>query len=840
MFGFGISFAQTGEINGHVKDNKGNPVSGVQVSVSNSRYFALTDSLGFYSIKTNAEPRIFISFYRIDYAGYGIEFSLKAGEEKTIDAFISKSTELVDTVQIVDKKKEKKLTEVSMDAKLMGKIIGPSEDALSLVKSLPSVNSNNELSSAYSVRGGNFDENLIYVNGIEVYRPFLIRNGEQEGLSFVNSDLVENITFSAGGFDAKYGDKLSSVLDITYRDPKKIQASFSASLLGGKVHLENRHNKFSYIMGARYKTNTYLLKTLDTDAEYRPRFFDYQAFLNYKVSDKIKVGFLGNVSNNQYQMVPKSRTTSFGGLSEAYQLYVAMDGKEVNQFYAYFGALSVDAQPNKKSNLKFSISAFRTLEEETFDVYGAYQLGQLETNQASDEFGKVTDVVGNGSFLNHTRNYLTANIYNFTHSGNYTWKPGKLLWGASYQHEQFDDDLLEWQYQDSADYSMPLSNSGDINLPYYVQSIQALSNNRIMGFVQNNWELLKKTKSKLFFNTGLRANWWDYSGQLLWSPRISLMYMPSNWTKDSTGKDIRKKRQLTYRLAWGYYYQPPFYREIRNLQGQVMPDIRAQKSIHYVGGMDVDFKMWKTPFTWRTELFYKQLDDLIPFEVDNVRIKYFGENSAQGYAAGMESRINGEFVNGLESWFSFSLLKTEERIDNFTYTEYYNISGEKIIKNYTLDTQVADSLTFNPGYLPRPTDQRFSVKIFFQDKMPKFPAFKVNLNFIYAGGMPFGPSGSVKSRSAFRIPDYRRVDIGFTYDIVEQGQFRKGKNLVDIPPKHVLRFFNEFWIRLEVFNLLNINNTISYFWVSDVHNRQYAVPNYLTARIINLRISGTF
>ena len=833
--------AQLGEVRGTIKDDKGNPISGVQVNLSNSKYYIFTDSLGFFSLKTTPQSRIFVSFSHISYNAYGEEFSLLLDQVKTLSIKLKSSSEIIDTVVIKEKKKEKLIQEIAINSKLLNKVVSASDDALSLVKSLPGVASSSELSSSYSVRGGNFDENLIYVNGIEVYRPFLIRNGEQEGLSFVNSDLVQNITFSAGGFDAKYGDKLSSVLDIQYREPKDFKASFNLSLLGGKAHIENKvGDKFTYIMGARYKTNSYLLGTLDTKAEYNPRFFDYQTYLTYRPTSKIKFGFLGNISSNRYEMTPVSRQTTFGGINQAFQLNVSLDGNEINRFDAYFGAVSMDVQASEKAVLKFSASVFNTSEEETYDVVGAYSLGELETNLASENAGEVSEVVGTGSFLNHTRNFLKADIFNFTHNGNLTWKPGKLLWGASYQHERFKDDLLEWKYVDSADYSIPLGSDSAIELPMYIQSNNQISTNRIMTYVQNNWTLLKNSDSKLTLNTGIRSNWWDYSEQLLFSPRVSLLFSPSNLTLDSIGNSVRKKRQITYRLAWGYYYQPPFYRELRNLQGQVMSEVKAQKSIHYVGGVDFDFKMWQTPFTWRTEGFYKELDQLIPFEIDNVRLKYFGENSGKGYATGLESRINGEFVNGLESWFSCSFLKTEEKIDNFTYTEYYNVSGEKIINNYTVDTKVVDSVKFNPGYLPRPTDQRFSFKLFFQDRMPKFPAFKVSLNFVYASGMPFGPTGSVKGRSAFRIPAYRRVDIGFSYDIIEDGKLRKGKKLVDIPQKHLLRAFHDFWIRAEVFNLLDINNTISYFWVSDVHNRQYAIPNYLTARLINIRISGTF
>ena len=832
-----IGLAQLGTINGTLINKKGYAIEGVQVTISNSTHFTFSDSTGKFSIKTKASKRLFVAFSHLSYNSTGQEISLGEGQVQTLNLTLEPAFETTDTVEIKTKQ-TKKIKEVEIQAELIDKVVSPSDDALAIIKQQASVASNNELSSAYSVRGGNFDENLIYVNGIEIYRPFLIRSGQQEGLSFVNSDLVKSLTFSAGGFDAQFGDKLSSVLDIKYREPKSFKASVNASLLGGRAHIEgNVNNKFSFIMGTRYKTNSYLLGTLDTEAEYKPQFFDYQTYLTYRPTNKVKISFLGNISSNRYEMNPVSRQTNFGGINQAFQLNVGLAGQEVNRFDAFFGALNLDIQASDNVVLKFSGSAFSTSEEETFDIAGAYELGELEINQASESFGEVSSVVGTGSFLDHTRNFLDAEIFNVSHHGIMSWRPGKLLWGTSFQQEHFKDDLLEWKYVDSADYSIPTAPSDEITLNKYLQSKNELTTNRINAYVQNNWELLKKSESELYLNTGARANYWSYSKELLVSPRASLIYVPSKKTTDSTST---YKGQLSYRLAWGYYYQQPFYRELRNLQGQIMPNVKAQKSIHYVGGVDYDFNMWKVPFTWRTEAFYKQLDKLIPFEMENVKLKYFGENSGQGYAAGMETRINGEFVQDLESWFSFSLLKTEETIDNFTYTNYFNDAGEQIVFGVTDDQVITDSTVIEKGSMPRPTDQRFSFKIFFQDRMPKFHSFKVHLNFVYASGLPFGPSGNVQARNAFRIPAYRRVDIGFSYDIVENGKCRKNNKLVEVPHNHFLHVFDDLWIRAEVFNLLDISNTISYFWISDIHNRQYAIPNFLTQRLINVRLSATF
>ena len=838
----GILYAQTGIVKGYVRDKEGNAIQGALVIAAHETHYVLTDTAGFYLLKIKAQDKIFLSFNHISFAPFAQQIDLKAGQTITVDVQLKEMYFESDTVFVSEKKTPRAENQVEIDQEILDDFVSPSDDALAAVKSLASVSSNNELSSAYNVRGGNFDENLIYVNGIEIFRPFLIRSGQQEGLSFVNSDLVKSLKFSAGGFDAIYGDKMSSVLDIEYREAKKTAASVNLSLLGARASVEGLiKEKFSFIMGARYKTNSYLLGTLDTQGEYQPQFFDYQTYFTYRPNEKIKIGILGNLGANRYQFVPQSRSTTFGGINEAYQLFVAMDGNEVNQFNTYFGALSFDYQVSLKTLLKFSVSGFSTNEQETFDVEGAYELGELETSLASDQFGEVSQVVGNGSFLEHARNYLFANIYGANHQGIHYWRGGKLLWGINYQQEQFRDGILEWKYVDSADYSVPVSSGAFLNLSEFRQSSNALKTERGAAFLQNNWELLPKSKHQLFLNTGIRVSYWSFAQQTLLSPRASLVFIPGRTSAVADSTSIpQKKGQLSYRVAWGYYYQPPFYREIRDYDGKVVDGIESQKSIHYVAGVDYEFTKWKVPFTWRSEIYYKQYEQLIPFEMENVKLRYYGNNNAKGYAAGIESRINGEFVEGLESWFSFSLMKTEEIIDNYDYTVYYNDEGNRIYSGFTENAVVVDSATFSRGWMPRPTDQRASFKIFFQDKMPKIPSMKVHLNLIYATGLPFGQSQSVEGRNAFRIPDYRRVDIGFSYDIIEKGKLRKGTRLIELSESHFLRFFESLYFRAEVFNLLDINNTVSYYWVSDINKRQYAIPNYLTQRLINIRLAGKF
>lgn len=829
-------------VKGKIVNTEGNPIANVQVIITQTQKSAVSDSLGNYTIEVSVGKEQEISFNHISYLPFAKPIFVNPGEQKTLNITLTSYAIQSETVVIQGKRKDK-ANEIIIDKKAAENVVTASDDGLGFVKSLASVSSNNELSSSYSVRGGSFDENLIYVNGIQVYRPFLVRAGRQEGLSFVNGDMIESIAFSAGGFDAKYGDKLSSVLDITYTKPDSLMGRVNLSLLGTRLTIGDKHKKFSYIVSGRYKSNAYLLGALETDGIYQPRFYDVQTYLNYDVSKKWSVGFLGNLSLNQFKMVPQTRTTRFGGINQAFQLTVDFNGQEISDFLTNFGALTFDYKPfgNDSTLLKFTSSGFQTKESETFDIEGTYKLNELETNFGEDDFGQIADLLGEGSFLDHSRNFLNAVIYNFEHTGHNVWKKGTFRWGAKLQHETIEDELLEWRNQDSAGYSVPYSPDGDLRFEEYLISKNKISSKRYSGFIQNDWKFLQKNgKSQLFINTGLRANYWDYNEQLVLSPRASITYSPSSLKLDSNDNYIRDSTTFSYRLAWGYYYQPPFYRELRDFSGNINPEIRAQKSIHYVAGVDYDFYAYNRPFTWRTEAYFKDMYDIIPFDVENVRIRYFGENSAKAYAYGIESRINGEFIKGLESWLSMSFMQTQEDIKNDYYYKYYNQNGEEIVSGFTLDETVDDSIKFTRGYMPRTTDQRFSFKIFFQDEMPRFQQLKVHLNLIYNTGLPFGTPGSAKDRNTLRLPDYRRVDIGFTYQIVQDGMLYKKQGKVDMPEHHFLRFFKDVGLRFEVFNLLDITNTIGHLWVSDINNREYAVPNALTQRLVNVRFNASF
>ena len=800
LFASFISNAQT--IKGKISDINNIPLPAVNISIIDLKGGITSDNNGFYSISIKPNRSHVVAYSFVGYQTEKVRIPmLKKGQEYVLNIILKESNTLLDDIIVKDQKSRKNnLSRIK--TKHVEVIPGSSGGIESVLKTLPGVSSANELSSQYSVRGGNFDENLVYVNGIEVYRPFLIHSGQQEGLSFVNSDLVGSILFSAGGFSAKYGDKMSSVLDIKYKQPKKISSSVSMSLLGGSAHLEgiSKNRRLSYLLGLRHKSNQYLLNSLDTEAEYRPRFSDLQTFINYKLNTNWDISFLSNISSNQYQMIPQDRNTDFGTFNEALRLTIFFEGQELDKYQTYFGALSTKYNPNTKLKLELTASAFQTYEEENFDILGEYWLYQLDNNLGSDNFGDVAFDRGVGKYINHARNSLDARVLNFSHKGNYSEKDKNINWGLKFQNEKIDDKISEWTLIDSAGFTLPHPYDS-IGLPSNPNQ-QVLMNEllktdiSISSFRQSGYLEYSQDINNLSLNAGTRSSYWSYNEELLVSPRISLAYAP-NWEKD-----------VVFRLASGIYYQSPFYRELRYPSGEVNQNIKSQKSVHYVLGSDYLFYKWGRPFKWITEIYYKKLDDLIPYKVDNVRIQYLAENNSKGYATGIDLKINGEFVSGVESWASLSIMKTEEDIIGDSYID-------------------ENGNTVYPGYIARPTDQRVNFSLFFQDYIPGNMNYKMHLNMIYGSGLPFGPPKSEKYQDVLRIPDYRRVDIGFSAVLKSENKRSRLR---------FMNILNSAWLSAEVFNLLDINNTVSYLWVSDVGGRQYAVPNYLTRRQVNLKL----
>ena len=801
-----LLFSQT--LKGVITDKANSPIEAVNVSILNEKGGTSTNHIGEYQLKIKPNRSFIISFSFIGYQSIKIRIPmLKMGQEYVLNQQMDPQSFIKDEIIIHDKQSRKKtLTRIKpKHAAIIPSSIGGVE---SLLKTLPGVSSANELSSQYSVRGGNFDENLVYLNDIEVYRPFLVRSGQQEGLSFINPDLVGSILFSSGGFDAKYGDKMSSVLDIKYKTPKRFGASLNMSLLGGSAHFEgiSKNNRFSFLTGIRRKTTQYILSSLDTKADYKPTFTDIQTFLNYNISSDWSIGFLGNISNNTYKMVPEDRNTEFGTLNEALKLTIYFDGQEIDTYKTYFGALSSSYHPNEKLKLKFTTSAFRTFEQENFDIMGQYWLYQLDNSLGSENFGDVKYDRGVGTYINHARNSLSATVMNFQHSGNFNSKNTKIRWGFRIQKEEIEDKISEWNLIDSAGFTLPhtpdsVGYEDPILQPSLIVSVNDLLKTTINLSSYRNSAYLQYSKDIGSFSltSGMRGNYWSFNEELILSPRISLAYIP-NWKKD-----------VVFRSAAGIYYQPAFYKELRGLDGTINRDIKAQKSTHYILGADYLFYSWGRPFKCVSEIYYKQLENLIPYKVDNVRIRYLPYETSNGYASGIDLKINGEFVPGIESWASISIMKTEE----------------DIVGDYYTDT---DGNEKEAGYIPRPTDQRVNFSLFFQDYIPKNPTYKMHLNLVYGTGLTFGPPKSEKNQDILRIPPYRRVDIGFSKEIIKEGEKKKG----------FLKHFDAIWLSLEVFNLLQINNTVSYLWVSDVSGKQYAVPNYLTTRQINAKLIFSF
>jgi hypothetical protein len=743
------------------------------------------------------------------------------------------------------------------------------------------VSSNNELTSSYNVRGGNYDENLIYVNGIQIYRPFLVRSGQQEGLSFINSAFVENISFSAGGFDAHYGDKLSSVLDIQYREPVDFGGSAQASFMGGQAHLEGTFGKKrgNFITGARYRANSYLLSSLPTKGDYNPTFFDYQLLANYYLNfnsqdSYTKLFVLGHYSTNNYRFVPTTRETSFGTVNEAYQLRVFFEGEEETKFKTFTAATGVEWKKNKQFKMNFVASVFHSIESEHFDILGEYWINQLETDPSKEEFGDSTSNVGVGGFLDHARNDLNVWIGNLYLTGQYDFKRKEKLnkydlksnayssirWGTKGQYEQFTDELSEWHLIDSAGYSIPQGQSDEVELLEVIKQTNYVESFRFTSHIQfsQNWIVRKNLKvdlkkkfrtdstkeelhitkeifnspAKFTINLGTRAGLRTYNNEYWVTPRMSLTYTPRSYLikDDSTVT----RRNVKLRFASGLYYQPPLYRTMRGILGTINPEVVSQKSFHNVFGADVYFNMWNRPFKFVTEAYYKYMWDVVPYEIDNVRIRYYGENSAVAFAYGVDAKLHGEFIKGVESFFKVGYLKTSEDILNDDYQMYLNSEGDTIIPGYTFNDTPVDSILQSPGWIPRPSDQRLTFALFFQDQMPGAENFKVSVNMTIGTPLPYGPPTYERYKDVLRSNSYLRVDLGFMYDFINPQNKEKFKE------KKVWGKFEQLTVSLDAFNLLGINNVISYQWLQDIGGRYYAIPNNLTGRRVNLRLIARF
>ena len=804
-----LVFSQTATIKGVILDSNNNPVDNVNIKAGD--HGAQTNANGFYLLKIPVNQDFTIEFTHITFKKVVSIFNLKNGEEIEFNPVMNVSIEQIGTVIINTNRRKDVEGIVTLDPETIRKIPGANAGIENLLLTLPGVSNNNELSTQYAVRGGNYDENLVYVNGIEVYRPFLIRSGQQEGLSFVNTDLVQNVDFSAGGFQAKYGDKLSSVLDITYKTPIQFEVNADLSLLGGSVSYENmsKDSKFTSIVGLRYRDNGLLVNAKETETNYDAAFADVQTYLTYKFTDKFHFSFLGNASLNKYNYQPQTRQTNFGTLADPIALLVFYEGEEKDKYQTVFGAFNSQYFVNDNLTLNLTASAYHTTEEEYFDILAQYRLGEVNTNIGDEDLGEVEFSEGIGSQLNHGRNDLDAFITNIEHKGDFKINDHRIEWSAKYTHEDIRDRLVEWEMIDSAGFSIRPPKTVPINEQPYIpysgplesfQNVRATNNtqiNRLQAYVQWSKRSTLGT-SDLWYNAGVRIHKWTVDGtgiatsnQTVFSPRAQFAIKPF-WEKD-----------MLFRIAAGIYYQPPFYRELRDSEGMVQPNVKAQKSFHLVAGNDYSFKMWDRPFKLTTEAYYKNLTDVNPYTLENVRIRYRANNIAKAYAYGLDMRLNGEFVPGTESWFSFSYLKTEENIEN-------------------------------KGYISRPTDQRLKFAALFQDYVPNIPSMKMYLNLVYNTGLPGGsPSYADPYQYQVRLPAYKRADVGFQFVLVDDD--KKKFNSGWKKPFKALSF------GIEIFNIFDVQNSITNTWVRDVYSkRQYAIPNYLTPRVFNVRTTMKF
>ncbi|WP_418542576.1 TonB-dependent receptor [Parabacteroides goldsteinii] len=780
------------KITGYVRDADGSPLELVLVQIKNTLNGAMTNEKGYYSITTSPGDSVAVIFSCLGYnKAERILPSLQQDMRLNVQMNYT-SIDLGEVVAVGTRYQTSTLQTMNADrVKLLPDPAGGSIE--SLVVTFAGVSSSNELSSQYSVRGGSYDENIVYVNGLEVFRPLLIRSGQQEGLSFINPDLTEAVNFAAGGFEARYGDKMSSVLDITYKKPKLFEGSASASLLGANAYVGSSIGKFTQITGVRYKTGRSLLKTMDTDAEYQPDFVDLQSYMTYQLAPKWEVNFLGNLASNTFKFTPHKRETNFGTVENAQRFEVYFpNSRERDKFQTIFGALTLKHNPNEKTELGLQASAFSSKEIETYDITGEYWLGDATTENDNNQ-----NALEIARYHEHARNRLSSTIMNVGHYGSSKIKNNTLKWGATVQMEKINDRISEWEKRDSAGYSLPQTGNG-VNVISNLYSDNDLSTTRISGYLQDVFKF--RTKQGMFtLIGGIRGSYWSYNKEFIFSPRVSLGFIPNF------------DQNLTFRAATGIYYQSPFYKELRttvqdaagNEIIELNKDIKSQRSIHFILGGDYTFRAADRNFKVSADLYYKKLDDLIPYTVDNVKIRYYGENCAKGHAMGIDVKFFGEFVPGTDSWISFSLMKAEQTI--------------------------RDMVT-----VPMPNSQGYNVSLFFQDYFPGYKRVKLNLKGVLSGGLPFiAPRTKYEDvKSTFRTPAYKRVDLGFSYQlaggtdaIMDRGVFRHLKNI---------------WIGVDVFNLFDIKNVSSYYWITNIDNQQYAVPNYLTGRQLNARLIVDF
>lgn len=774
------NFAQTTKVklSGRVVDEDQDPVIFAIVRAKGQMAGTTTDLEGRYKLEFDTADTVTIAFSLIGYKTKE-KTLIKPKGDLRLNIVMENQTINIGEVTVKETRRQMNTTQ-QLNTEHLKRMPSTTGNAVEeLVATQAGVSTHNELSSQYNVRGGSFDENSVYINGVEVYRPLLITSGQQEGLSIINSDMVEKINFSAGGFEAKYGDKMSSVLDITYKKPTKTEATVSASLLGASAYMGYAKSHFSMTHGIRYKTNQYMLGSLETKGEYSPRFLDYQTYISWSPNKRWSLDFIGNISQNKYNFLPADRQTNFGTMQDVKSFKVYFDGKEQDLFRTLFGTLSLSHHFTDRTQLSLLASAFATKEQVTYDIQGQYWLDETNT----------TEQLGVGTYMEHARNYLDANVKSMKLLFSHKPDGHDIQAGLTWKHEIIEERTREWEMRDSAGYSIPHTGNR-LDLIYNLKSVNKLSSDRLELFGQDTWRFTNNA-GIFSFNYGLRLSFWSWNKEWLASPRLALGFIPS-FNED-----------FTFRLATGLYYQAPFYKELRDTvttNGSTIvvlnKQIKSPRSFQIVLGGDYKFKLLNRPFKFTTEVYYKALSNLIPYNVDNVKIVYYGGNVSSGYTTGVDFKLFGEFVEGTDSWISLSLMKAEQKVNGKSF--------------------------------PQPTDQRYNLNFFFSDFFPGSTKWKMTLKACIADGLPFGPPHTGLERMAFRAPAYKRVDIGMSYRLLDN---EDGRN-----QKKIIRYLRNIWLGVDCFNLFDISNVSSYYWVTDVTNQQYAVPNYLTGRQINARI----
>lgn len=772
--------AQTFTLRGRVTDGEGNPVEFASVTCPSQGRATVTSLQGQYELKLLSADSVVVKFSMLGYRTKTRVLHRPKGTQ-TLQVTLTEQASTLGEVTVAGQKIQSGQTQ-DISTKPLRSLPSTTGNAVEeLIQSQAGVSTHSELSSQYNVRGGSFDENSVYINSVEVYRPFLVRSGQQEGLSVINPDMVERIGFSTGGFEAKYGDKMSSALDITYRRPKRFEATAAASLLGGSAYVGFSNKKLAWANGLRYKTTRYLLGSLETKGEYKPNFLDYQTYLSYKPNKRWTIDFIGNISDNHYNFHPEDRETKFGTMESVRSFRVYFDGQEKDRFRTFFGTLGITRHLGDSTSVSLLGSSFSTSEQERYDIQGQYWLTQTETSEN----------LGVGTYFEHARNYLKAHVESVKLLLKHTAKQHDVEAGLTWKQEHIEENSVEYEMRDSAGYSVPHTGK-DLFMIYSLRARNELNANRLETYVQDTWRFRSAGEHTLFtLNYGLRFSHWNYNKESILSPRVSLGITPSF------------NHNVTLRFATGLYYQAPFFKELRDTstvagvtRATLNRKIKSQRSIHFIAGMDYRFNMNNRPFKFTAELYYKLLGNVVPYSINNVKVVYYGSNEASGHAAGLDLKLFGEFVPGTDSWVTLSFMDTKMKLN-----------GVKV---------------------PMPTDQRYALNLFFTDYFPGTTRWKMSLKLAYADGLPFSAPHRELETNTFRAAAYKRADIGMSYRVLNN-EHRERKSI-----------FRNIWLSLDCLNLLGINNVNSYYWVTDVTNQQYAVPNYLTGRQINARLLFEF